>query len=664
MRNYQPKPLQETTDFGPRQLPTNQPCAVYCRQSQAKQVVDNPESARLQRDAQLKKARDWGWVDGIIFLFVENEQADGTIKSASGTLRIDQRAGLSALMERIYKDEIKTVFVYSVDRLFRDETQIQVDTFIQACKEHDVLVITEMYRFDFRRNPYDADVFRMLAKAAANFITQHVKGLLHPARRAVSQRGQADGRKVSIGYIVDRRKHLADGRDNPNYKRFVPYESHSRVVAYLFRRYKELGGNLRRLYREIDSWPFVFPFFVDPTHAKYVLLSKNEKGYIITPEGLAKLLTNVVYLGWWYHNGQVVSKHNHEAIVDEETFWYAFNKLSPYKLDGERNIRATSQVHNRTNRPEALLQDVIASTNNLPVYVQATQPPEYAMIDDEKRSGRYKLSIRVSELDAIFLDRLFQVLNDVDHGITIEERLREVRAQREQALVSVDEQIEQTHKKIARAERDKRIAEEEDYEDGIRVAIRSLKGLKTALEELQRKKDQADVEEAEIEECQDLLECVQGGWKDLPLERKRRFIGLITQSITISEASMHFLRLDIVWTGPYGCTDTGYIFRRNGTGGMYTEAENAIIRALYPIADRAVILERLPHRSWISILEQARRLKLSRNRARGNSAGVHEDISLNDLKVMQALGVEYDKKWLDKLTFWTSPNEATFGTSL
>ncbi len=668
MRNYQIKqPEQEQTyQEGPRKLPTDQPCAIYARQSTAKQVVDNPESAKLQTTEQLKKARGLGWEDDDIFLYVENEQADGSIKSASGTLRIDQRAGLNALMERVYKDEVKALFVYNESRLFRDEWMIGPDTFIQACAEHGVIVITSSYRYDFGRNSFDARLFRMQCEVAANFITEHVKKVLHPARRAVSERGQADGRRVSIGYIVDRRKHLEDGRDNLNYKRFIPYEPHARVIRWLFKRYKELGGNLRRLHREISTWPHVFPFFTEPKNARYVQLSKSESGYIITLEGLAKLLSSVVYLGYWYRAGQELKKGNHDAIVDdEEAFWYAFNRLSPYLLNGERNVRETSQVHNRTNRPTALLQDVIKATNNRPVYVQATNPPEYAMIDSEKKHGdRYKLSIRVDELDSIFIARLFQVLEDTDHGLTIEQRLNEVRATREQALVSVDEQIEQTNRAIVRAERDKRLAEEEDYEDGIRAAIRSLKGLKATLTELQQKKQVADVDEQEIEECQDLLDCVQAGWSVLPLEKKRRFIGLITQSVVISEASMHFLQFNIIWTSPYGCLDTGYIFRRNGTGGMYTEAENEVIRELYPVADRAAILERLPHRSWISILEQARRLGLSRNRSCGNSSLLHEDVSLRDWEVMETLGMEYDKKWLDKRVWWTSPENGTLGTSI
>ena len=47
----------------------------------------------------------------------------------------------------------------SDSRLFRDEFMIGPDTFIKACYDHDVQVVTWTYRYDFRRNPYDMDQF-------------------------------------------------------------------------------------------------------------------------------------------------------------------------------------------------------------------------------------------------------------------------------------------------------------------------------------------------------------------------------------------------------------------------------------------------------------------------------------------------------------------------
>jgi hypothetical protein len=659
MRNFQPQQQQQfPAASAPLPLLTNQPCAIYARQSTAKQVVDNPESAKLQTEKQVEKARALGWTDNI-YLFVENQQANGAVRSASGTLRIDEREGLSALMELVYADVIKTILVWDESRLFRDEWNIQVDTFIKACHEHGVRVLTDMHTYDFRNNTYDADLFRMRCKAAADFIKHHVKGLLLQTKAAAARRGQVDGRRVSVGYIVDRQKFAADGQPNPNYKKLIPYEPHARVVRGLFKRYRELGGSLTRLYREVRAMQFVFPFFEDMTNEKYSGLArkKNAYGYTITKWGLGQLLTNPVYIGHWYYRGEIVSKRNHEPLVDEEDFWYAFNRLSPYLPNGARNIRATSQNHvNQRVEKGALLDGIITTTNGRRVYVL---DGAYAIHDRDKNSGRYKVSIDVAYLDGIFTARLFEAVNDEKHGQTIEERLKEIRSAREYTLVSVDEQIQEARKQIARAERSRQIAAEEDSPEDERQAIQRLKGLRATLTELESKQAHAAKDEKDIEECQRLVECVRKGWDSLDMVKKRRFIQLITQEIRLSEASTHFLKLEVVWTGPYGCTDTAYIWREHASGGLYTDEENARLRELYPVADRATILAALPHRSWTGILIQGRRLGLSRDRHCGNSSMLHPDLSLQDDKIIQALGETYSTKGFDKRAFWVSSDGKT-----
>jgi hypothetical protein len=578
-------------------------------------------------------------------------------------LRIDQRAGLQALCERIERDEVKTVLVWAVDRLFRDEDMIQPAVFAKLCKDHHCIVITmdDMFAFD---HPRDDARKRFLdaAQAAADYVTKHVKGRMLPARAQLSLRGVADSRRISVGYIViDRQRYLSDGSDNPDYRRFVVYEPHAKVVRWLFRRYRELGGNLRRLYMEIDAWPSVFPLFEDPTHAQYIgLPSRNDKGYTITRMGLTSLLCNPVYIGWWYFKGRVVSKTNHEAVVPESDFWYAFNRLSPYTIEGEPNIRETSQparyTHDGTPPLEALLDGIVTS-DKLPVYVQRTiDPPAYAIIDSDRRiSSHYKQSIAIDVLDSIFTQRLLHVLEHTEQGLTLQEHLKSLQSERDQQLVSVDEQISEARQQIATWERSKRIAQEEGYEDGEREAVRELKGKHAVLRELELKKTEADVEDAELLELLDLLFGASIGWAGLDFGKKQRFIRLSTKSITLRDASTHFLELEIVWKGPYARTDVGYIWRTRGAGGLYSDQENALLRELYPVSDRAVILDRLPHRSWTGILNQARgELGLSRDRSCGNSSGLHIDLSRNDYTICDRLGLKYDETWPDKLTWWTS----------
>ncbi len=665
MRTYLPP-----TEARPQERPFGQPIfaldkflAIYARQSTKEQVINNREAYDQQTVGLVKEAKELGWDDDHILVYIENQRKDGKWRNASGRLRIDQREHLQALVDRIEKDEVKAVLVWAVDRLFRDEDGIQPPTFVKTCREHHCLIITTDDVFDFNnRRRDDRKRFLDAAQAAADYVTKHVKGRMIPALAQLSLRGCADSRMLSVGYIVvDRQRYLPDGSENPKYKRLVIYEPHARVVRYLFRRFRELGGNLRALLREINAWPCVFPFFEDPKHARYVSLTKTEKGYKITRGGLRALLTNPIYLGWWYFKGRIVSKTNHDPIVSEADFWYAFNRLSPTTIDGEVNERPTvppaRYTHDGSPPPAAFLDGMITG-EDVPVYVMRTDPPNYMIVDETPEPGhRQKVSIGVAELDAIFVQRLLTVLEHTEHGTTLQERLKEIRSERAQELVSVDAQIVEVRQQIAKWERSKRIAQEEGYEDGEREAVRELKSKTAILRELQLKQETAEVEDGELMELLDLLFGASLGWDALDWQKKQRFIRLSTESITLSEVSTHFLKLEIDWTGPYGRSDVGFIWRKLGYLGSYSDEERGILRELYPVAERSTILEQLPYRCWQGITAYASRAGLSRPHTFINDSGLHKEVSRSDADVLELVGIECEETWPDCCTWWVASSD-------
>ena len=46
--------------------------------------------------------------------------------------------------------------------------------------------------------------------------------------------------------------------------------------------------------------------------------------------GLQNLLINVAYIGHWVHKQVIAQWHNHEAIIPEELFMFAYNRISQY----------------------------------------------------------------------------------------------------------------------------------------------------------------------------------------------------------------------------------------------------------------------------------------------------------------------------------------------
>jgi len=85
---------------------------------------------------------------------------------------------------------------------------------------------------------------------------------------------------------------------------------------------------------------------------------------ILSQYALKQILTNAVYIGHWAHNGVIVQRHNHEAIIPLDLFTYAFNWLSMTTLEGDPNPEYARQ------RPW-VRHDKAARTSPPPTYAGA-----------------------------------------------------------------------------------------------------------------------------------------------------------------------------------------------------------------------------------------------------------------------------------------------------
>ncbi len=221
---------------------TAEQVAAYLRQSSDFQVLNNTESADMQLTGALRYAVSRGLEADKIVIAHEG----GGKRGVSGTLRIDQREKLQEIVLGIKDGTIKVVWAYSVSRLFRDPYGVQVAVFIELCAEHGVKVIIENAKtFDFS-NSFDVMMFQFLANVAAKENDDRAK-LMNAAKHRKSLRGQFDGRTLTVGFIVDRVKLLADGTPNPTYGKFIEYVPHARVVRCLYARFRELGGQFNLL---------------------------------------------------------------------------------------------------------------------------------------------------------------------------------------------------------------------------------------------------------------------------------------------------------------------------------------------------------------------------------------------------------------------------------
>lgn len=368
-RYYKPQPPSPIFPEETNTLPTDRPVAIYYRQSTDAQIGNI--STAIQTTDMKEHLMKQGWSE-------ENIKMIDMDAGISGTTRIDERPGMSQLYDLILAGEIGAVACQDEDRLFRDVTQIQVNIFIEACKENNVYVLTPnmVYNFgDKMTGSFHTRQFRFKSEMAADYIHTVINGKLLRAKRREMMEGRWTGFIVLPGYMVDTRRTLPDGSNNPNWKKYVPFPEYAEVVVEYFHLFLSYAGNVHATVKHIHRYG---PFYPDPKECsppegfKFVTRMRNYgRGYCPARNGLVNLLTNATLIGHWAVNGVIEQWDNHEPIVDEELFFKAFNYLSSIALDGRenpnyrpfsKNARPTLEKHRPVDRP--LCADVIEGQYN------------------------------------------------------------------------------------------------------------------------------------------------------------------------------------------------------------------------------------------------------------------------------------------------------------
>lgn len=648
---------QQKDAWEPTVLPVESFLVIYARRSDPTALKKLNTSNEMQTSDLTTYAMNLGWSEERIILIDLD-------MGVSGAKRIDEREGMKYLFELIQSDKVKAVLVQMEDRLFRDDTRIQYSTFIQLCKLHDVLVITPHMIYDLN-NRFHEKQFVSRLESAADYLKDYVQARLVEGKHKVGRRGDYTGGGTPPGFLVDTREHIfIDGVKvkNPSNRKYVIYEPHAAIVLWLFDRYMMLSGNLNTLCIELRAMSFVFPdipadMLLDATIK--IQLKKVPGGYHITRRGVISILTNVAYLGWWIYQGEVMSKSNHPAIVSEDVFWYAFNRLAPFTIDGKRNEvkpRPARYHQTRAEESQALLKEIITTEYLGSVYVvpgHLRTKWYYAL--HEKDLGlqvQYHSAIDVPFLDKVFVGKLLDHLRTTSDFTHYREYVDTVKKDVDRETISITEQLVEIEKECTGILATMKVP---TIKEKTRIKF---------LAEYERLQDQKEILEAKLTkparnkrvkillDYYDLIDKIAALWEKYPFEIKRALAEGLAEEVIIDEMSPHWMRFIIKWRIPHWGSDHALIWRVEGVGGKWTEEEKNILRQHYPTDDRHSILERLPHRSWHAITFQANQLPLKRSTQMRNNSPIPSFITLLDYQFMQEKGIVYDPHWQQKEVMW------------
>lgn len=165
-----------TTEAALREtLPLDTIVTIIPRQSKRSGAKNSVHSQELA-DHELMDLAAW---HGFLPNHVRIDMRDMGISANTTTIN-DRPALRDWLRDALPAGASKVVVFSQEDRAFRDEEEVELNTFIREVKRHRGWVICghKVYRL---WEEYDADMFRMECKYAAKYIVRQVRGRLHPA---------------------------------------------------------------------------------------------------------------------------------------------------------------------------------------------------------------------------------------------------------------------------------------------------------------------------------------------------------------------------------------------------------------------------------------------------------------------------------------------------
>jgi hypothetical protein len=659
-------------------LRTNRPAAAYARRSDHK-AKDKEKDKSQSREMQTEDMIDWsqlkGWERRLLFEYFAD-------LGLSGALRPDQRPDMLRLFDDIDSGKFDhgTVICWQENRLFRDETQIYYNQFIQKCLEHDILVVVvspHLMIYDFR-DEFLTEMFRWKCKESADFIKRHVKGWMIPAKfRAAWVDGEWAGLgDIPTGFIVDY------DENSPTHKKLIPYWPHAEKKREIRELFVELGCNTSLLYQRLKQAPIIFPEFedwVDPRIVKRFKMARHPGGgyFPKSPSTLIALLTDVNDIGYRAVEGVIRRNSKGEKVIDHlatcdrELFDLCYYSLANTDLDGNLILegkRPKRYFHHGSKGDYGLLKFRIRSnqgevrTHIMGSYEHGKPSTGgYFIVYDQAPFAlahcATETAIPCDELETLVVNRLMEHVREISSNqediAEYEKTAAKQRAERQRKSKQIDGSIKAIDKEQAGLTRslgnvEAEIEEAEKAQDKEKKELRErLKQLiidQINVLEFERRKliqARADLEKeakGALGSLDEELKDLETLWPKKTFEKRRSLLNFLIREVVIDSVSTHWMRVQVLWLHEEWGREEMHYRRRKGSTKEWTDEEDETLYAYYPTMPKSHLMELLPERGWESIIARAMSKGVSRElqgRPTGQTVGGNKHDSYTDRLFMQ-----------------------------
>ncbi len=639
----------------------------------------------------------------------------------SGRLRMEERPAFADMIARIAASDprrrVRTIVAANVSRLFRDRWGKEYSRFMEICYTYGVkVVIANKTRtgiehiYDFSKSS-DVELFRRKCEEAWSFIENQI-GMMHALKDELGYSGCWVGGGLPTGFMVDLRERI-NGRDNPTYKKYVPYPAWAERVARLQVRYRELGGNVNELYRELERTGFMFPpldesvpkelrgkiaiseVYENPDAPKEQRIIKGYK--IASLHGLTCVLSNPANIGHFVYKG-VIRYNNHPAIVEYMDFIYAFNRLSSTNLDGTPNTdyleRANSYVKRHKSEKPAFLRNHIRPSDELTYsyYIEDIPIEANGMVPfytfylrrSVPRCNVYKIS--AIDVDRLFLARFVERLqtpvaeNEFHDFLSQEQaeykahqkRLKELQvhiAATQSLMAKLKHRLTLLTDEDEKENEEDRQEEEKSEEDLVKEIKKAYKGHKLELQRLQAEYERLVTTGTDTEKRRSFKKLMRDAgeaWEEVVTQEDIiELVELFVKKVSLEWVSPQFFTLTIYWKDDEWETDRAVCFKGGFPAPMWSEEEKAILKEHYATASGEQLMNLLPLRTLPSMKRQARKMGI-RRKWRKNEAKIW-DFCLRDLEQIELYHLDVSclhwNEGAKLVTLWQTVEKGNFPIS-